>query len=274
MIKLDNKWYPMDSTWGAGSVDGEKFNKCFNELYFLPNPEILITSHFPVDDKWQLTKEKYSLEEFLKWPIIKLRFYDYGFKSLEPKESLIGLKNSNIQKFIVYGEKMNKKSASCKIKLFYERHIITQNNLDVINFYDDRFEIDCIFNKKGKYEVQIFGNSERGKGNQYILEYQVIVENDAKEQLSFPKCYSGKEEITIIEPIYDFLKSGEKIKIKIKSYLDEIIIIEQIWNYLKKNKEGYFEFETIIKSSRGQSVKISKKNGLNNSNTLAEYNVI
>jgi len=136
------------------------------------------------------------------------------------------------------------------------------------------FEIDCIFNKKGKYEVQIFGNSERGKGNQYILEYQVIVENDAKEQLSFPKCYSGKEEITIIEPIYDFLKSGEKIKFKINSDLDEIIIIDQIWNYLKKNKEGYFEFETIIKSSRGQSIKISKKNGLHNSNTFAEYNII
>jgi len=234
----------------------------------------LITSHFPVDDKWQLTKEKYSLEEFLKWPKIKLRFYEFGFKSLEPKEGLIELKNNNTQKFIVYGEKMNKKDASCKINLFYEKHIITQSNLDMINFYDDRFEIDCIFNKKGKYEVQIFRNSERGKGNQYILEYQVIVENDAKVQLSFHKCYSGKEEITIIEPIYDFLKSGEKIKFKIKSYLDEIIIIDQIWNYLKKNKEGYFEFETIIQSSRGQSIKISKKNGPHNSNTFAEYNII
>ena len=50
VIKLDNKWYPMDSTWGAGSVDGENFNKCFNEIYFLPNPELLITSHFPVDE--------------------------------------------------------------------------------------------------------------------------------------------------------------------------------------------------------------------------------
>ena len=107
-----------------------------------------------------------------------------------------------------------------------------------------------------------------------MLKYKVIVENDAKEQLSFPKFYGGKEEINIIEPIYDFLKSGEKIKFKIKSDLDEIIIIDQIWNYLKKNKEGYFEFETIIKSSRGQSLKISKKNGTNNSSTLAEYNII
>ena len=215
VIKLDNKWCPIDSTWGAGYVDGQNFNKCFKEIYFLPNPELLITSHFPIDDKWQLTKEKYT-----------------------------------------------------------ESSVIKQNNLCKINFYNDRLEIDCIFNKKGEYEVEIFGNNERGKETHYMLEYKVIVEKDAKEQLSFPKFYSGKEEITIIEPIYDFLKSGEKIEFKIKSDLDEIIIIDQIWNYLKKNKEGYFEFETIIKSSRGQSLKISKKNGTNNSSTLAEYNII
>ena len=70
VIKLDNKWYPIDSTWGAGHVNGGNFIKSYNELYFLPNPELLITSHFPVDDKWQLTKEKYSLEEFLKWLLL------------------------------------------------------------------------------------------------------------------------------------------------------------------------------------------------------------
>ena len=274
VIKLDNKWCPIDSTWGAGYVDGQNFNKCFKEIYFLPNPELLITSHFPIDDKWQLTKEKYTLEEFIKWPIIKLQFYEFGFKTLEPKEGVIELKNSNKQKFIFYGEEVNKKGASCKINLFYESSVIKQNNLCKINFYNDRLEIDCIFNKKGEYEVEIFGNNERGKETHYMLEFKVIVEKDAKEQLSFPKFYCGKEEITIIEPIYDFLKSGEKIKFKIKSDLDEIIIIDQIWNYLKKNKEGYFEFETIIKSSRGQSLKISNKNGTNNSSTLAEYNII
>ena len=214
------------------------------------------------------------MEEFLKWPFIRIKFYEFGFRSLEPKEGVIKLKNSNKQKFIVYGEEMNKKDASSKIKISYERQIITLDNISMINFYNDRFEIDCIFNKKGKYEVEIFGNSERVNNTYSILNYQVIVENDAKEQLSFPKFYRGKEEIIIIEPIYDFLKSGEKIKFKIKSDLDEIIIIDQIWKYLKKNKEGFFEFETIIKSSRGQSLKISKRNGPNNSNTLAEYSII
>ena len=49
------------------------------------------------------------------------------------------------------------------------------------------------------------------------MKYKVLVENDNKEQLSFPKFYSGKEDITIIEPVYNFLKSGEKIIFKIIS---------------------------------------------------------
>ena len=87
---------------------------------------------------------------------------------------------------------MNKKSASCQINLLYEKHIINQNNIYNINYYKDRFEIDCIFNKKGECEVKIFGNLEREKNNEYILEYKVIEENDSYEQLSFPKSYSGK----------------------------------------------------------------------------------
>ena len=57
VIKLNNKWYPIDSTWGAGHTEGKKYIKCYTEFYFLANPELLIKTHFPADDKWQLTKK-------------------------------------------------------------------------------------------------------------------------------------------------------------------------------------------------------------------------
>jgi transglutaminase/protease-like cytokinesis protein 3 len=106
---------PIESTWGSGYIDGKNFQKKFNGNYFLLNPELLILSHFPKDDKWQLTKEKYTLKEFEYWPKIELKFYEFGFKSIEPKKGLIELKNCNKQKFIIYGDNMNKKSASCQI---------------------------------------------------------------------------------------------------------------------------------------------------------------
>ncbi len=115
VINLDNKWYPIDSTWGAGHLEGKSFEKEYKEYYFLADPELLIKTHFPVDDKWQLTKKKYTLDEFLSWPYVRGNFYIYGFKRYFPEKALIELNDSNSQKFQIYGEDMDKKSALCNI---------------------------------------------------------------------------------------------------------------------------------------------------------------
>ena len=70
-INIKNKWYPIDATWGAGHLEGKQHIQVLNEFYFFADPELLIKSHFPADDKWQLTKKKYTLEEFF---LIGLKF--------------------------------------------------------------------------------------------------------------------------------------------------------------------------------------------------------
>ena len=64
VIKLNNKWYHIDFTWGAGDIDNNKFHKCYKDFYFLPEPEILIKTHFPENNEWQLTQKKYTLMTF------------------------------------------------------------------------------------------------------------------------------------------------------------------------------------------------------------------
>ena len=42
-VKIDEKWYQIDSTWGAGSVDNDgKYNREFEDYYFLTPPEEFI----------------------------------------------------------------------------------------------------------------------------------------------------------------------------------------------------------------------------------------
>ena len=278
VIKLDNKWYPIDSTWGAGHIDdNRRFAKCYNEFYFLADPELLIKTHFPEDEKWQLTKKRYTFEEFLKWPLVKNYFYQHGFEKYSPDEGLIELKNSNEKKFIIYSSNMHNKTALCDIFLLQGNVYQQLLNSTSINLYDDRLEIDCIFNKKGKYKVEIFGNNKRGEKCDEIIEYIVNVKNDATKQLSFPQSYKGKEDINIIEPLYNNLKRGGKVKFKIKSNnLNQIIIIDGEWHRLQKNASGYFELETIIQSQSGSSVVVGKPNpnDPNSCDYLVKYNVV
>ena len=274
VIKLNNKWYPIDSTWGAGHVEGNKFIKSYNEFYFLANPELLIKTHFPADDKWQLTQKKYTLDEFLKWPQIKSNFYSFGFEKCFPEEGLIELKNRNNQKFIVYGNDMNQKGAMCNIYLLEGNCYHQQLNADLVTFYKDRFEVNTIFNKKGKYKVKIFGNNDRGNHYNDMLEYAVNVEKDAIKKLAFPTFYAGKENINVIEPLYDNLRSGEMVKFKIEYNLGNIIVIDSEWHYLKKNSEGYFELEIKIKTKKGKKVIIGNKTSSGSCNYLVSYNVV
>ena len=274
VIKLNNKWYPIDSTWGAGHTEGKKYIKSYNEFFFLANPELLIKTHFPVDDKWQLTQKKYTLDEFLSWPLIKNTFYKFGFKACYPDKVTISLKNTNTQKFIIYGDNIDQKGVSCNVYLLEGNCFNQQLNQDKCSLYKDRIEIDTIFNKKGEYKVQIYGNNNRGSNYTDMLEYQVIVENNPREKLSFPTFYKGKEDINIIEPLYDNLKHGVNYKFKIESNLEEIIIIDGEWNYLKQKRNGYFEFETIINSPAGGNVSIGKRDGSTSCSSLVVYKVI
>ena len=274
VINLDNKWYHIDSTWGAGQIKENNYVKKLNEFYFLPDPELLIKTHFPEDEKWQLTKKKYTLEEFSKWPQILIEFFKYEFNKYFPEEGFIELKDLNSQKFIIWGNNLEKKSLSCDVFLLEGELYKSQPNLNLITFYNDRFEIDCIFNKKGRYLIIICGNDNGGTHFNEIMRYIINVENDAKNELKFPDSFAYGKEIKIIEPLYDGLKSGTKVKFKFESKLDTIIIIDCNWHYLKRNKQGFFEEEIEIKSLAGKNVIIGKKTITNGCSYLYAYDVI
>ena len=268
IIKLDNKYYPIDCTWGSGNLEGNKFTKNINEFYFLTDPELLINTHFPANDKWQLTKKKYTLQEFLKWPQIFEKFYLCGFNKYYPEEGLIEL-DSNTQKFTIWGNDISKNNASSQIFLLHDHTYNQQLNLDKTTFFQDRIEFDFIFNEKGRYKIRLFGNNDKGQTTHSIMTYIVNVHNNAKKQLKFPYSYGDAKDINIIEPLYDNLKSGQKVKFKIKSLLDEIdtlIIIDGQWHYLNKNDDdGLFEKEIVIQTPPGKNLIVGKRKDNNDS---------
>ena len=275
LINIDGIWYPVDLTWGAGHIGGKEFIKEFNEFFFCINPELLIQTHFPENEKWQLTKRLYTFDEFLRRPQVNTNFFEFNFNKYFPEEGVIFLKNKNKQKFIIWNENMENKNASCKI-YFEENNCYKQVlNCDMVNFFNDRFKVKCIFNKKGKYKIELFGNKDGGPKTFIIIVYIIIVEKNNKKELKFPKFYNESKQIEIFEPLYNNIKSGDKVKFKIKSNLDKIIIADDHWYYLNKGENGFFEKEITIKNEPGKQIIIGKENE-NKENTcvfMASYNI-
>ncbi|XP_041934284.1 kyphoscoliosis peptidase-like isoform X1 [Alosa sapidissima] len=94
-VRLQGNWYLLDSCWGAGTVDLTKrvFNKCYNEFYFLTDPDMFISDHFPDEVEWQLLTEPLSLEEFRKRVQKKSHFFQLGLTLHHPTHFLLITEN-------------------------------------------------------------------------------------------------------------------------------------------------------------------------------------
>ncbi len=79
-VKIDNAWYLLDATWGAGSIVDQKFIPNYQPYYFATAPAEFINHHFPKDSGWQLLAQTYSRVDFDNLPNISSRFYNLGLE--------------------------------------------------------------------------------------------------------------------------------------------------------------------------------------------------
>lgn len=62
--KINDYWYMFDPTWGAGSVVNNRFQKEFDERYFMVPPSTMIRTHMPYDPIWQFLKFPVNHKDF------------------------------------------------------------------------------------------------------------------------------------------------------------------------------------------------------------------
>lgn len=74
----------VDPTWGAGSVDGNKFTRKENDdTWFHVDPEWMLFTHFPDIDSYQLIDNKIDYETFASLPPLYPNLKKFGFKAEE-----------------------------------------------------------------------------------------------------------------------------------------------------------------------------------------------
>lgn len=106
------EWYLVDTLFGSGSVEIEDKiagpnqiaskdpNENFNLFYILIWPNLLINSHYPAEDNWQLTDKIITFKQFLNKFIVDYpKFYkgvfEYNVDLLTHKEPFIQITNKD-----------------------------------------------------------------------------------------------------------------------------------------------------------------------------------
>lgn len=88
-VEIDKRWYLLDATWDAGSVDGRRFTKHYRSDYFLTPPDVFGIDHFPSKARWQLREHPISHGEFLRQPMMSPSFFARGMKLEHPRRSQV-----------------------------------------------------------------------------------------------------------------------------------------------------------------------------------------
>jgi hypothetical protein len=65
IVWIQNKWQPVDVTWGAGVIDdNSKYVRSYSDVYFLQDPEDFLKEHYPLDPMWQLLEYPVTLTKY------------------------------------------------------------------------------------------------------------------------------------------------------------------------------------------------------------------
>lgn len=83
-VKLDGRWYLVDTTWDSGQVGDDGFHKNYRTAYFLTPPEVFLARHYPDEDRWQLLPVVRTPGEYLRTPPLQPEFFVHGLRLVSP----------------------------------------------------------------------------------------------------------------------------------------------------------------------------------------------
>ncbi|MFZ4725448.1 MAG: transglutaminase domain-containing protein [Paludibacter sp.] len=247
VVNINQKWYFIDSTWGAGSVNSKgAFVKKFEEFYFLTLPEYFICKHFPEVDRWQMLEKPISFDDFLQASNLNQTFFDYGIKEKSHKRSEIVAK-----------QRIDMQLTSPENVLLIAQLITPNNKIDknlvFVQKEGTTHTIKMEFPTVGKYKINLFAKTkeESGKFYQGVAEYIINATEGCGVNCGFPTTFGnfGTQDILLYEPLKKTLDINSTVHFKLKSPMLQKIFVRMGQEFVELKKNGeIFEGNVLIKN--------------------------
>ena len=186
-IYVNSKWYFCDLTFGSGGIKprGEFKKNHFNPFYFLTLPDILIETHYPSDEIWQLTTKIIPMNQFgSKKEILFGEFYkqvyEHNIQLVSHEFPVIHYNHCNKPLIIQIGVKEMAIQSNLYLHNF-------RNKISDIKFgFDDKknvFSLEPVFPENGDYWVEILFREFTSNETQYLplINYKILVD-DSQEK--------------------------------------------------------------------------------------------
>ncbi|KAH3755730.1 hypothetical protein DPMN_190429 [Dreissena polymorpha] len=240
-VYIDNDWFLVDVTWGAGFVKSKerKYVSRFTNAYFLTDPEVFITDHFPFpvksferyesDTKWQLLEKPFSALEFCSVVNFDQCGKDWGIRSLTHHKAII----YNIEYEIDIELETMHTNISDFLAFLYEGERKIDNFIFACMPTDKTVRVHVCMPGRGVFTLQVYARRQRDspRGDfQPIVKYILQCNKSFDQPLTYPThhtLYGPVKELakygidSIEQGVYHVADDGEIIfSVKPKRYID------------------------------------------------------
>jgi hypothetical protein len=196
--RIGDEWRLIDPTWGAGHIraDTREFVKVFSEFYFFADPDLLIYTHLPLDDKWQLRTEPVTRPEYFGYAMVSPHFFHYDLRFGEDSRLYIDTDGKYTARFTVPDNVV----VQCMIT--HTESGFEENPL--IRFKESRLDIFTFLSRTGEYKIELYAreiNDDSGFFN--LVTYYYLNNKSAETIKSYPKVmgYYENSRASLVRPL-------------------------------------------------------------------------
>ena len=265
-VKINGGWYLVDATWGAGTVNDNKFNKNFNPYYFATPPNQFIYDHLPSDADWQLLAKPYNKQQFDKMPDVSPQFFANKLRLISHRSTTIRTKGSvkislSAPSNIIVASRLKQDSE------------FVEGNYTLAQKENNTIVVSATFPSAGNYELEIYSkqNNESGAYKQ-ALNYNIVADATGNE---YPLAYGTFSEkgAYLYSPVERYLPAQESLNFKISvPQALEVRVIDSSYNKLTQLTRSGSVFQGNVFVSSGKVQVVAKFPGDERYWTLLEYN--
>lgn len=247
-VELDGRWYLLDVTWDSGGVDAatRAFVKRSGEpIYFLAQPDLFVTTHYPSAAQWQLLPQPLSFEHFL------------GRTKLRPDLRRWGVDPSaHVDEHIVSADDMyafdfGASALRLQATLMQGSQVVSGNWSFQIRTPEGGSRLLLAAPTPSEYRATIFSSPDpQATQLEPVLDYTVQFAHAGRFPYGFPQAYSGyyAQKVELASPLDGRLRAGEPVRFKLRLPDAEKVTVFQGNNIISELTpvDGYYTAEVCL----------------------------
>ena len=244
-IQVNGEWFICEPTWGAGYLGNDlTFHRSPNVAMFLMDPEYAISSHYPVDEQWQLLDQPISKEEFEKLVVPSGRIHEMGVELLSHKESIYKIEDADNIEMTFYSPLLKILRGELKDSSGKEKE--GRKWTQILPCGLNKVKLRAHFPAPGKYKLCLYvrdavSNNQWHHGIEYVIHASKGVE---KNRGGFPQLGSEFYDMGfhLDHPLENIVSEDGEACISLENYNSQISSVSGHLDLVGKEKRLKKEF--------------------------------